>query len=176
MSIYEPEAVNVQGQTKVVFVLAIADMEAPDLSSEINAMTSVEATMAMDVWAPTDNVNTGNAKARLGTKVQQPIEGNVQRQPIPLVYPHDPAADDADPNNTLRALLEENLVLYAVVREGVDIETPMAAADLVSVWKIRCGHQARARSAEGNTDEFAQFEIHQNVYPLIERVDGVVAA
>lgn len=176
MSIYEPEAVTVQGQIKVVFMTACADMAAPDLSTEIGAVTSVEATLAMDQWAPTNNVNTGNAKARLGTRVQQPVEGNVQRQPIPLVYPYDPSKDDSDANNKLKALLAENVILYAFVRKGVDIDTPIAGTDRGEVWKIRCGFQSEETSAEGNSDEFAQFEIHQNVYPLVNKVDAVVAA
>lgn len=176
MSIYEPEAVTVQGQKKVVFCTSIADMDSPDLSTEIGAVTSVEATMAMDQWGPTNNVNTGNAKARIGTRVQQPVEGNVQRQPIPLVYPHNPAEDDSDPDNKLRALLAENAILYAVVRNGIDIDTPFAIGDRVDVWKIRCGFQSEEESAAGNTDEFAQYEIHQNAYPLVNKVVGVVVA
>lgn len=176
MSIYEPEAVTVQGQVKVVFMTACADMDSPDLSSEIGAVTSVEATMAMDQWNPTNNVNTGNAKARLGTRVQQPVEGNVQRQPIALVYPYDPSHDDSHANNKLKAFLDENTVVFAFVRKGVDIDTPIAAGDRGEVWQIRCGFQSEETSAEGNTDEFAQFEIHQNVYPLVNKVDAVVVA
>lgn len=176
MSIYEPEAVTVQGQTKVAFVTTIAIPASPDLSTEIGAGTTVEATMAMDQWNPTNNVNTGNAKARLGTRVQQPTEGNVQRQPIPLVYPYDPTHDDSHANNKLKALLSENTVIYAVVRKGVDIDSPFTAGDRVDVWKINCGFQSEETSADGNTDEFAQYEIHQNVYPLVNKVDGVVVA
>lgn len=176
MSIYEPEAVTVQGQVKVVFCTTIADPEAPDLSTEIGAVTSVEATLAMDQWKPTNNVNTGNAKARLGTRVQQPVEGNVQRQPIPLVYPHHPELDLADALNKLKSYLARNEIRYAVVRRGIDIDTPFTAGDLVEVWKIRCGFQSEEESGDGNSDEFAQFEIHQNVYPLVNKVDGVIAA
>lgn len=174
MSIYEPEAVTVQAQIKVVFMTTVANMAAPDLSSEIGAVTSVEATMAMDTWNPTNNVNTGNAKARLGTRVQQPVEGNVQRQPIPLIYPYDPAHDDSHVNNKLKAYLAENNLRYAFVRMGVDIDGAFAAGDRGKVWKLNCGFQDETTSADGNSDEFAQFEIHQNVYPLVAAVDAVV--
>lgn len=175
-SIYEPEAVPVQAMVKIAFVTALADPAAPDISSEIKAVTSVEATMVIRQWNPTANVNTGNAPARLGTRVQQPVEGNVQRQPIAVTYPYDPSVADSDVNNKLKALLAQNTLIYAVVRKGTDIETDWTAADRCDVWHLRCGYQSEEESAEGNQDEFAEFEIHQNLFPLVSKVIGVIVA
>lgn len=174
-SIYEPEAVPVQAMVKIAFVTAIADTSAPAIATEVKASSSVEATMVIRQWNPTANVNTGNAPARLGTRVQQPVEGNVQRQPIAITYPYDPTVADSDVNNKLKALLTQNTVLYAVVRKGTDIETDWTVDDRVDVWEIRAGYQAEEQSGE-NTDEFAEFEIHQNLFPLVSKVVGVLAA
>lgn len=174
-SIYEPEAVPVQAMVKIAFVTAIADTDAPSIASEVKATSSVEATMVIRQWNPTTNVNTGNAPARLGTRVQQPVEGNAQRQPIAITYPYDPSVEDSDVNNKLKALLAQNTLVYAVVRKGTDIDTDWTAADRVDVWHVRAGYQAEEQSGD-NTDEFAEFEIHQNLFPLVNKIEGVLAA
>jgi hypothetical protein len=174
-SIYEPEAVPVQAMVKIAFVTALADTAAPAIASEVKAASSVEGTMVIRQWNPTTNVNTGNAPARLGTRVQQPVEGNAQRQPIAITYPYDPSVADSDVNNKLKALLAQNTVLYAVVRKGTDIDTDWTVGDRADVWEIRCGYQSEEQSGD-NTDEFAEFEIHQNLFPLVNKIEGVLAA
>jgi hypothetical protein len=174
-SIYEPEAVPVQAMVKIAFVLALADPTAPDISTEVKASSSVEATMVIRQWNPTTNVNTGNAPARLGTRVQQPVEGNAQRQPIAITYPYDPSVADSDVNNKLKALLAQNTLVYAVVRKGTDIDTDWTVADRCDVWHVRAGYQAEEQSGD-NTDEFAEFEMHQNLFPLVNKVVGILAA
>lgn len=175
MTIYEPEAVPVQAMVKVAFVTSLAIPTAPDISSEIKAASSVEATLVIRQWNPTANVNTGNAPARLGTRVQQPVEGNVQRQAIAITYPYDPSVADSDVNNKLKALLAQNTLVYAVARKGTDIDTDWTAADRADVWHVRAGYQAEEQSGD-NTDEFAEFEIHQNLFPLVNKVVGVLVA
>lgn len=174
-SIYEPEAVPVQAMVKIAFVTALAVPASPDISTEIKAASSVEATMVIRQWNPTTNVNTGNAPARLGTRVQQPVEGNAQRQPIAVTYPYDPSVADSDVNNKLKALLAQNTLLYAVVRKGTDIDTDWTPADRCDIWHVRCGYQAEEQSGD-NTDEFAEFEMHQNLFPLVNKIIGVLVA
>lgn len=175
VSIYEPEAVPVQAMVKIAFVTAIADTAAPDISTEIKGASSVEGTMVIRQWNPTTNVNTGNAPARLGTQVQQPVEGNAQRQPIAVTYPYDPTVADSDVNNKLKALLAQHALVYAVVRKGTDITTDWTAGDRCDVWHIRAGYQSEEQSGD-NSDEFAEFEIHQNLFPLVNKVVGVLVA
>lgn len=176
MSIYQPEAVKVQGNTKITFVTTIANPASPSLATEIDAASSVEGTLAAyGEWAPGINVNTGNAPARIGTTVQLPEEGNAQRQPIALAYPHDPSKPDTDPANKLKALLTQGTELYAVVRRGVDAQTAFASGDQVEVWKVRCGYQ-NDDGATG-TDEFAEYQVSQNLIPVTtEPTVGTVAA
>lgn len=173
--IYEPIATKVQGSDKIVFCTDLATPASPSLATEINAATSVEATLAMyGTWRPPVNVETGSAPVRVGTSTQLPQEGNAQLQVIPVAYPHDPAADDTDPNNKLRALLAEGVEVYAVVRKGVDKDTDWAASDRVEVWHVRCGYQD-TDSMTGD-DSFAEYQVAQNLIPLATKVAGTVAA
>ena len=182
MTIYFPEAVTVQESTKVALCTTIADLTAPSIASEIKAVTTVEATMAFRDWAPTLTPNTGNSPARLGTAIQLPVEGNIPLSAIATAYPWDPSADDADVNNEVKALMIRNTLLYVVVRKGIDITTDWAAGQPVDVWHVRCGFQdddatsSGAGSGGGSTDEFAEFEVHQNLFPLSLKTRGTLAA
>lgn len=174
MTLYEPTAAKVQGMTRVVFCTSVANTSAPSIASEINATSSVEATMAMyGTFNPTANVNTGNAPARLGTTVQLPEEGNAQLQPIQIAYPYDPSKDKTDANNKLWALLTQGTTVYAVVRRGVATGTAFATGDVVTTYELRCGYQDRNQTGE---DEFAENQIQQNLFQLVEPVDGALAA
>jgi hypothetical protein len=173
VTVFEPEAVESLGNTKIKLVLAIATSTAPSLATEINAVSSVDVTLTFRDWNPTVNVNTGTAPRRVGTKNQFPREGLAGYQGIPVSYPYDPQADDADPNNQAKATLTEELELFAVIRKGIDAETAFAADDQVEVWKVRCGRQTRGRSGD---DEFAEYEITQMLYPLHEEAYGAVVA
>lgn len=173
MSIYFPEAPTVQGNTKVVFCTAVASPAGPKIATELNAASSVEGTMAIREWNPTVNTNTGNAPGRLGTTVQDPVEGNTQRQPIALAYPFDPSKPDTDANNKLKALLAQGATIYAVVRRGVDKDTAWTVGDRVKTYKVTCGYQDQGQSG---TDEFAEYEVHQNLMNVGDPVDGVLVA
>lgn len=173
--IYEPVATKTQGSDKIALVTTVASLSAPKIATEVNAASSVEYTLAgYGAWRPTTNVNSGNSPTRIGTTVQLPQEGNAQLQPIALTYPWDPSVDDADANNKVKALLAEGTELYVVVRKGVDKDTDWAVGDLVDVWHVRAGYQD-TDSATGD-DEFAEYQIAQNLIPLAAKTTGVLAA
>lgn len=172
--IYEPAASKVQGFTRVWFVTTLATPSAPSLASEINAASTVEATMAMyGSFNPQVNVNTGNAPARLGTTEQLPVEGNAQLQPIQVAYPYDPSQDDTGADNKLKALLTQGTELYAVVRKGIAKDTDPAAAQVVEVYQLVCGYQNLGQTGD---DEFAEFNVQQNLFQQVSRIEGAIAA
>lgn len=174
MAVIYPEATPVQGNTSIVAVASIADLEAPDLATEINAAGSVDISCFVRDWNPELTNNQGNAPSRLCTTVQLPVEGNTQFSPIEIRYVYDPQAADTTDDNKAKALLTRGTELYFVVRKGLDAQNTAFAADQhVEVWKVRCGRQNKVRSGE---DEFSEYEISQQVFPLIEPVDGVVAS
>lgn len=173
--IYEPAAVKVQGTNKIVITTSVASATAPSLATDVNAATAVEATLAMyGQWRPPVTVGTGNAPVRIGTTVQLPQEGNAQLGVIPVTYPHDPSADDTDPNNKLRALLAEGTEVYVIVRKGVDKDTAWAVGDRVDVWHVRAGYQ----DTDATTDEgeYAEAAVAQNLVPLATKVEGTLVA
>lgn len=173
MTIIFPDATPVQGNTKVKLCAAIATLTAPSLATEINAAASLDVSFFLRDWNPDFTANTGSAPPRLGTTVQLPLEGNTQFSAIELRYIYDPTAADSVSNNKLKALMVQGTTLYAVVRKGKDATVAFAATDRVEVWKIRVGKPRRLRSGD---DEFSEFEIAQNVMPLADFTDAVVAA
>lgn len=174
MSILYPEATPVQGNTKVQAVTSVAVLTAPDLSSEISAVTSVDLSCFLRDWNPEMTSNSGSAPSRLCTTVQLPVEGNTQFNAIELRYVYDPQAADSTDDNKAKALLVRGTEFYAVVRKGLDAQaTAWAASQYVEVWKFRCGRQNFVRSGE---DEFGEYEVTQLVYPLSEPTYGQVVA
>jgi len=174
VSIIYPEATPVQGNTSIAVVASTADLDSPDLSSEINAAGSLVLSCFIRDWNPELQNNQGNAPARLCTTVQLPVEGNTQFNPIEIRYVYDPQADDTSDDNKAKALLTRGSEFYFVVRKGFDAQnTAFAAGQRVEVWKVRMGRQNKVRSGE---DEFSEYEISQQVFPLIEPVDGVIVA
>lgn len=174
MTVIYPEATPVQGNTKVQAVLSIADTSAPSLASEINAASSVDLSCFLRDWNPEITNNSGTSPARLCTTVQLPVEGNTQFQPIEVRYVYDPQAADSTDDNKALALLVRGTEFYAVVRKGLDAQnTDWATTQHVEVWRFRCGRQNRLRSGE---DEFGEYEIVQQIFPLTEPDYGVVAA
>lgn len=174
MTVIYPEATSVQGNTKIVAVAAIVTPTAPDLSSEIGAVGSVDISCFVRDWNPELQSNQGNAPSRLCTTVQLPVEGNTQFSPIELRYVYDPQAATSTDDNKALALLTRGTELYFVVRKGLDAQnTAFAASQYVEVWKVRCGRQNKVRSG---TDEFSEYEISQQIFPLIEPIDGQIVA
>lgn len=174
MTIIYPEATPVQGNTKIQAVASIASLSAPDLSSEINAVGSLDISCFIRDWNPELNSNQGNAPARLCTTVQLPVEGNTQFNPIEIRYVYDPQAATSTNDNKARALLTKGSEFYFVIRKGLDAQaTDWAASQYVEVWKVRCGRQNYVRSGE---DEFSEYEISQLVFPLTEPTFAQIVA
>lgn len=174
LDILYPEATPVQGNTTIAVVASVDDLEAPSLATEINAAGSLILSCFVRDWNPELQSNQGNAPSRLCTTVQLPVEGNTQFNPIEIRYVYDPQADDTSDDNKAKALLTRGSEFYFIVRKGFDAKTTdFATTQRVEVWKVRCGRQNRVRSGE---DEFSEYEISQQIFPLIEPVDGVVAA
>lgn len=174
MSIFYPEETPALGTTKIVVTDGIASPAAPDLSTEINAVTSFEATLTFHTWDPQVNVNSGTTPPRVGTKNQFPQEGLAQYQPIEITYPYDPQEDDSDPNNEAKASMVQGAIKDVIVRKGPDAEdVAFAVGDHTETWSVRAGRQTRTTLGEG---EFAVHVIRQMLYPIKEEGYGVVVA
>jgi len=174
MTVIYPEATTVQGNTKIQVVASIADTSAPDLSSEIEAVASLDISCFVRDWNPELQSNQGNAPSRLCTTVQLPVEGNTQFNPIEIRYVYDPQAATSTDDNKARSLLTRGSEFYFVVRKGLDAQnTDWAASQYVEVWKVRMGRQNYVRSGD---DEFSEYEITQQVFPLTEPIYAQIVA
>lgn len=173
MTVIYPEATPVQGNTKAMLVLSMADTDSPDLSSEIGAVGSLDVSCFIRDFNPELQSNSGNAPARLCTTIQLPVEGLTQFNPIEVRYVYDPQAATSTDDNKLRAAATRGTEFYLVVRKGIDAQTAFAAGDYVETWKFRAGRQNYVRSG---TDEFSEYEISQQWFPLVEPVHGQVVA
>lgn len=174
MTVYFPTATNVQGMTKIQGCAAVATPTAPDLSSEIGAAGSVDLSCYFDDWNVEISQNEGSAPARLCTTTQLPVPGNTQFSAIPISYVYDPQAADSTNDNKAKALLTEGSIIYFVVRKGLDADSvDWAAGQYVETYKFRCGRQNLVKTG---TDEFAEYEVSQKLYPLDEPEFGQIVA
>jgi hypothetical protein len=174
MSVIYPEATPVQGYTSVLLLESVAVETAVDLSTEVLAVGSVNVSCFVRDFSPEFQNNIGNAPARLCTTVQLPVEGNTQFQPIDVRYVYDPQADDTTDDNQAKAFLTRGTEFYALVRKGFDAQSEaFAVGHRYELYKMRAGRQNKVRSGD---DEFAEYEISQQWFPLQEPVDGVIVA
>lgn len=174
MTVIYPEGTPVQGNLGLILMTTVADLDSPDLSSEIGAVTSLAFQCFVRDFNPQIQNNTGFAPARACTTVQLPLEGNTQFSPIEVRYVFDPQADDSTDENKAKAFLTRGTEFYAFERKGLDgQDVAMAAGQRGRVWKFRAGRQNEDRSGQ---DEFAEYEIVQNWFPLIEPVPAVIVA
>lgn len=172
--IFEPIAQKVQGNDKIVFMTAVADPAAPKVATEIGAASSLEVTLAAyGTWNAPVTVNTGNSPRRIGTTVQLPQEGNAQRQVIPFPYPVDPSKAKSDAVNKVWAFLTEGTDFYAFVRRASNHEDDFVAADVGLTYHLRAGFQPEP--SQTGDDEFAEYQVLQNLMPLGEPVEAVLA-
>jgi hypothetical protein len=171
MSVFEPEAVESQGNIKVLALPAVAIKTAVDLSTEVAA--GIDVSLTFNAWNPGRTPNTGTTPRRLGTRDQFPREGNMQYAAIPVTYPYDPQATAGDANNEAMETLTEGSVQEFLVRKGLDAELPLAVGQKYELWECRCGAQIEGESGD---DEFAEFQIQQNLYPLRKVAKGAIVA
>jgi hypothetical protein len=178
VTIIMPEGVPILGNTAVTAVVAIADMTAPSLATEVNAATSVDISLFLSAsgWNPQATSNKGTRPARLGQKTQREAFNRTTFQMGTLSYTFDPQAPDTDDENKAKALLLEGTTIFLVERLGLDAETDAwAVGQQVRCHKVILGVQ----SVGGDrTDENGEFVLMQDaIYAALEGpVDGTIAA
>jgi hypothetical protein len=158
-----PEGTATLGNTKVKFGLACADLDAPKLATEINAVTSVDGSCFLfpEGWNPTANVNKGTRRRRLCSRNTSEVFNTTQYVLAALQYVHDPQEDDTDPVNDLRALLTQGTKVFAWERQGLDAQSDdFAVGDHSITHHIEVGPQVRMGDP---TDENGEYYIMQEV-------------
>lgn len=157
MTVLFPEGTKAQGNVSVTVVQTIADMSAPSLATEINAVSSVNVSCFLyGGGVGNKTTNKGEAPRRLCTTDTFQQFGNTSYDVSDLSYVYNPQADDAAEGNEAKAALVEGSDVYLVVRKGLDAKTSTyAAGQFVDVWHVRLGPQNRTTTGDGEFDEFS---------------------
>lgn len=157
MTVIFPEATQQLGNTSVTVVQTVANMAAPDLSTEINAVSSVNVSCFLySGGVGTSNTNKGSAPRRVCTKAELQQFGITNYEVTDLSYVYDPQAADSTDDNKAKAALTEGSEVYLIVRKGLDAETvAYAAGQYVDVWHVELGPQNRTQTGDGEFDEFS---------------------
>lgn len=174
MTILYPEGVSVLGNVKVKAVVAVADLAAPKLATEINAGTSVELSCALmaDGWTPTVTQAKGTRRRRLCSKSDTEQLNPATYSIGSLMYSTgDPQAEEA----SITALMVSGAKIYIVERLGLDAEDdPFAVGEKVRTHYVELGEPFRVYDTTADNGEFyIQQEV---VYVGRGPVDGVIAA
>lgn len=177
MTLVYPEGTPTLGNTKVAAVLTVANLTAPKLATEINAVTSVDGSLHLYPagWQPSATTAKGEKPARLGSKRTLQQFNRTSYDLSDLQYVYDPQGDDSDPGNEFKELLESGLEVVLVERIGLDAEdVPFAVGQKVVCHHVLLNDQVKSGD---RTDENGEFFITQSViYVNDGPVDGVIAA
>ena len=177
MTIVYPEGTPTLGNTKVAAAVAVADLEAPKLATEINAATSVDVSCYLYPagWSPTASTAKGTKPPRLCDKVTREQFNRTTYSIGDLQYVYDPQAADSASGNEAKELLTEGTQIYLIERIGLDAQADaFAVGDRVRVHYVELGPQIPSGD---RTDENGEFFITQSViYVNDGPVDGVIAA
>lgn len=175
MTVVQPEGTPTLGNTKVAAVVTVADLAAPKLATEINAVTSVDISCYLyaDGWTPSGSQAKQARKRRLCSRKDVESLHTVTYTIGALRYSHDPQAADAAAGNEARELLQQGVLINLVERQGLDaLEDPFTVAERVRTHYVELGEQFES----ADTDENGEFYIMQEVsYVNDGPVVGIIA-
>lgn len=176
MTVVFPEGVSAEGNIRVAFVPAIADLDAPKAATEVKASAAVDLSCYItSEFAVNREQATGEDRRLCSKEVFQTL-GRVTNSVPATEYVYDPQADAGEADNKAYDTLKQDTTGFLVIRYGLDArETDWAADQKVDVVPVTCGVQAKLGNA-GN-DEFAKLRIQQTFAvsgPMVE--DAVLAA
>lgn len=131
-----PLSVPSDGTLRVDFVATIANLSAPSVAGELNAVTSQELSpyITGDGWQPTGE-QASVTDERLAS-VQTFEQPGRKTKSLTVVYVHNP---DSPTNNEAYTTLAEGTTGYAVARWAVPRTQAWAVGDIVDIWPITAG-------------------------------------
>lgn len=172
MTVLFPEATQVYGNTSVLVVQTMANPAVPDLSSDINAVTTVNVSCFLySGGVGTSTTAKGEAPKRLCTKSVLQQFGSTTYEVTDLQYTYDPQAALSGDGNEAREALVEGTDVYLLIRRGLDAQdTAYAVGQRVDVWHVKLGPQNKTQTGDGDFDEYS---ITQSVIALSPPVEDV---
>lgn len=135
------------------WVETIAVTTAPDLSTEINAGTSVALECLLtETFSPDASVEKASLR-RMCSRQARERNGIVTRTIADLVGVYDPQDLAADVSKAYAALVPGDTG-FLVVRWGVNVDTPWTAGDLVDVYPVEIGYRTKIAAADNDELQF----------------------
>lgn len=135
------------------WVEAFADPTAPDLSTEYNALTSVPFECLMTQrFNPDASVTKSDLRRMCSDKVRQRA-GAETRTIADIIAVYDPQ-DLAAAVSAAYAALEKGAVGFLVDLRGVHLDTPAAAGDLVTIYKVSVDFRIELVGADNDEYQF----------------------
>ena len=172
MTVSIPEFVTAEGNVKVAFVPAIANIAAPTVT-ELNAGVDITCYLP-ETWGGITADQARGEQRRMCSKESFEILGRITRQVADFTYTYLPQEDSSDPANKVKTTMAPGTPGFLVMRYGPAATDAWAAADVVDVIPVEAGAQTKNT---GGSDEFAPLTITQGVSATgVLEEDAVVAA
>lgn len=142
--------IDARGKGTVIFVPAIANINAPKLT-ELNAAGAVNLTCAIYGWSPSAEQSTVERTKYCYTATVSSL-GAPTYSIEPVIYDYDPQnIEDSDPYGYY-AKLTPGTQGYIIDRRGLTKEVALAAGQIVDIYPVTLGVQGRVpidATAEG---------------------------
>lgn len=173
MTIIDPVSAPVLGAVKVKAIVDIANAAAPDLSTEIGAVSSVDLTCAFmaNGWTPTTTQGKSTRKRRLCSKSDTEQLSPAVHTVGTLMWSE---GDPQDPDATIHALMVEGARIHFLERLGPDGTDDFAVGDKTIDRYLELGEVYDMYDNTADNDEFTR--CCEAVYVNRGPVRGVVVA
>jgi hypothetical protein len=155
-----PAGVNVQGKVKTVFS-PTGSLTAPSVATFTGTSAlDVSNILYADGWSYTREQAKNPAPRRLGTKRVWEIDGSISESLGDLRYTVDPQGAAGSDGKKAYEKFPEGTTGYFLMRKGLDVDTDLAAGQLVEVIPVKL----LARHITGDpADEAAEFTVVQGI-------------
>lgn len=147
MAVLSPAGVPSSRNRNIIWVDAIADINAP----KVTELTSALASLDFSCWLNADWDGPGAEQSKdtderwCGNKFE--TMGDVEYSMAELVYVVDPQATDQQGTNRAKVMLANGKRGFMVMRRGKDMNATPAAGDKVDIYTVQLGVSMPASTA-----------------------------
>ena len=162
-----PTAGKVQGRDRVLAILAVNNIEAISLATEVEAATTLAIECALRDFNPDGTEETVEAPDRYCSTDKFPTPGKATWAPIELLYIYRPSELESSANNKAYATLKQGLEIVIAARPDYEKTLAFSADQHYNAYRVKLGKQFHSRSADAS-DASAEWQIKQMAYIQVE--------
>lgn len=139
MAVIAPAGVSTSQRRNIIWVDAIADIDAPTVAELTSPTTSIDFSCWLNAdWdGPSGEQSKETDERWCGKKFES--MGDIEYSVAELVYVVDPQATDQQGANRLSAFLSEGKRGFIVMRRGKLMDQAVAAGDKVDIYSVELG-------------------------------------